>query len=123
MTADDIVKGVFGVLITGISGFLAWALKLTLGNREDLLQAQARLKSLEDTLAEVKKDRVTVECVREVISEELDKRDKVADQRRDEWEKRRKLETREVVAEELDRLVPRLANEIRGMHGGKGISK
>jgi uncharacterized protein YlxW (UPF0749 family) len=119
MTADDAIKSTLAALLAGLVAAVTWLVSTVLGGKEKIVLLEARLKSQEDRVEEIRREQVTVECVREVIEEALEKRDKVAEQRREEWAKTRQLETKAVIQEELDKLVPRLAREIQGMNTGK----
>ena len=119
MTADDAVKATFGAALAALFAAVTWLVNTVLGGEKKLLLLEAKVAIQEARVAEIKAGQVTVECVREVIEEALEKRDKIAEQRREEWGKTRQLETKAAIQEELDKLVPRLAREIQGMNTGK----
>ena len=117
MTADDAIKAVFAALLAGLLGAVTWVVRNVLGVKEKVLLLEVRIKAQEDRVDEIKASQVTVECVREVIEEVLDRRDVSANERRAEWDRRHRLEIEAVVSDKLDSLVPRLAREIQGMNG------
>lgn len=104
---DGLVKVAFGLVSLGLVGAvkLLWNtvsvnrdavrdLRRESATREQHLALEARVSRLED-------DKVTTDCVREVIEEALEKREREAEKRREERAKRYELQTRETVREEI----------------------
>ncbi len=112
MTADEIFKWIFGVLSTCLAAVVAWLAGSTIKNREQLISQAGKIERLEADIVALKASQITEDCVREVIDEALEKRDKLAEQRRGEWHRLNILETGEKVREELNKLIPRLLEEL-----------
>lgn len=110
MTADEVIKGVVGLVLTAIGGVVSWLVKRVLDDREEIIMLKSKVEHLD-------KEKITQECVREVVEEALEKRDKQAEERRKEWDRRQHLEIRQAVSEEIDKLVPRLVREVRAATG------
>ena len=108
MTADDIlgwiVKGLVGILTAAVVALT----RSVLGNRErvkileEKLAGRERVKVLEVKVEELEERldaAITKEDIRELLDEALARRDKVAVERRREWEKRHLLEIKSAVQE------------------------
>lgn len=106
----EAVAGVLLGLVTTVTGFLV---RIVFKNKDDLSDLKTRLAVVESAT----KDPVTVECVREVISQVFDQRDKIDADRRAEWDTRTSLQIRQAVHEEIERSVPRIVREVRGTTG------
>lgn len=110
MTGDDVIKLMVAPLITIIGAAIAWLIAAVLNCRERLVALEGKVIKLEGDIAQ----QVTVECVREAIKEALVEWDKQRDALNQEAEKRRQLEVREAVRDEIARTIPLLAKELRG---------
>lgn len=113
MTGSDIVDTIFGALIGAV---LAWAGKLTAmirGNRDDVLIQRGLIQALEARVEKMDQEKITTEGVREVMSEELEKRDARAKDRREEYDKRLLLTIKSVVQEEQKELLKELDKRTR----------
>lgn len=117
MTADDLLKTCLSVVLAAVSAVVAWLVKTTLGTRDDALRLGEKVRVLEHAVEELKKEALTVECIREVVEGALDRRDDALAERRIEWDKMHTLEIRQVVADELERMLPRIIRELRGSSG------
>lgn len=117
MTADDILKTVFTAVVGILTAAVGWLVRSVLIAKETILLHDARLHKMEGEIAELKKEALTVECIREVVEGALDRRDGQAAERRVEWDKMHTLEIRQVVADELERMLPRIIRELRGSSG------
>ena len=104
MTAEDVIKVIAAPLITILGAAIAWLIASVLGDRE-------RLAKLEGEVTQ----QVTVECVREVIKGVLSEAEKRQDALNKESEKRRQLEVREAVREEIARTIPTMVQALRGL--------
>lgn len=107
---ESILLPVAATLIaSGAAGGVAILWRTVVGNRDDVRElkreALPRVEHmrLEARVDRLEADKVTVECVREVIEEALDKRELAAEKRREERAKRYELQTRETVREEIAR--------------------
>ena len=111
MTFDDIEKGLVAVSM-GVTAFFA---KLSLANDKKLTVLEKDHAALEAVVKENKKEsdkvketQLTIESVRGVIEEALERRDKAADARRADWDKLHRLEiekaAREAAREVLEEL-------------------
>lgn len=106
MTFDDLFKGVVGLAFTGTAAISSWLLRTVLKDHQTVMLLEAKVANLE-------KDQITTDCVREVVEEALDKRDKIAELRRVEWDRRHSLEIKQAVSEELEKLTPKIIREVR----------
>jgi hypothetical protein len=123
-------KVVASTLIAGIGAVVGWLSRTTMKNHEDIIALKAKQhemeharRDLEEKVTEHARQRLTVEDVRKVIEDALDRRDKQVVERRAEYERMRKLEIQSAVHDELERMLPRLAREIRGTGPGSGPYK
>jgi hypothetical protein len=108
---------IFKVLMAVVTGVVAWLARRVVDDREEIVVLKGKFETLEAKHEEVKKDQITQECVREVVEEALERRDKQAEVRRAEWDRRFSLEVKAAVQEELDKLTPKLIREIRAATG------
>lgn len=118
---DSVLKLFFGIVQAAIVGVGVWLIKSTLGNRESVVELKKDMKALEDKVEELVKHQVTPESVRESMERALEKQEKVNEQRRVERSKIFKLETRQTIVEEIERIGPKIAREVvREMRGDTG---
>lgn len=123
MTADDIIKTVFGVVLTIVVAAGSWILGKVLGHGDASILQGAKIKELEAKVEKLEKSQMTTESVREVVEKALEKRDASVSERRTEFQRVHMLEMRTIVGEELEKLIPRIIREIRGnsgLHGRRG---
>jgi IS4 transposase len=111
-TVDDstLWEKILTGMIAIIGGVATWLARRVIQDREELIMLKGRVENLE-------KDRITQECVREVIESVLEKRDKVAEERRKEWDRRQSLEIKQAVHDEIEKLTPKIINEVRAATG------
>jgi hypothetical protein len=114
VTGEDFAKGFVGILFAGLLGAVSWLLGTVLGHRDSITKLTMKVETLEADMKKAKEEQVTRECVREEIENALEKRDKLAETKRMEYARLRKLETKEIIDEKLEQLIPRIAHEIKG---------
>lgn len=118
MTPEEVVKWFFGALLTGVTIVVGWLIRTVLTQDKSQAMLEREVKRVETELTkkadDLSKKQITVEDVRKVIDEALDKRDKQVVERRLDYDKMHKMEIREVVSEELAKLAPRIVREIKG---------
>lgn len=123
-TVDAFARGFLAVVFAMFSALGGWLWARVNRNHDARIKHGERLDKLdsrvEETRAQVRDavrdladKAVTPECVREVIDEALDRRDRVHDTRRAELERVRQLEVRAEVAAAIDAAVPKIAREVR----------
>ncbi len=116
MSGDEILKVVFGVILTAIVAAVGWLVNKVLTNREGVKVLEVKVEGLE-------KEQLTQECVRIVIDESLKKRDLIAQERREVWDEKLTTQIKLAVMEgvnecqaqtreELDKLIPRIIDEV-----------
>lgn len=125
VTLGGVVMAIIGVCLTGVTGGLSWLILKVLGQGETIVKLETKIESLQNKLEEVTKSALTQECVTEAIEKALDKRDRVADDRRREWDKRTSMEIKLTVQEEMNKTKAEIVKEVRSATGafhGKKIS-
>lgn len=105
-SVEEIIKGVVGAVVAGIVGTIGavvgWLVKHVLDTDKEILMLKAKVENLE-------KDKVTVECVREVVEEAFANREKIEEERA----KRTTLEFKAIVIEQMELLTPKIVKEVR----------
>lgn len=128
MTLDDGIKAVGGIVLTALAGAVGWLWRLVLTNREDNVRQAEQLADVRRQLDEERAARLTKEDVRDVIDHALSARDKHGADRRQEYNEALTLRIKQAVLEgvsecqaqtrdEIDRLVPRIADEVAARTG------
>ncbi len=126
MTMDDAVKGVVGFIIAAMGAVLGWFARMTLGNREKTLELALKHDNLEVRVAKLEREQLTPERCREIFETVLDKRDVAAKDRRSETQALQVVQLKQSVAEEMERIFPKLVHELRGLtpdHGTRIFPK
>lgn len=116
-TVTNVGDAFFGLALTAIGVVVAWVLRTSISTKERVLVLEGENKALQEKVRTMDKERVTVECVREVIEGALDKRDKAHEKRRAEWDKLRRLEIAEALQTEMGKVLPQLVRAVRGERG------
>lgn len=128
MTQDDIIKSIFGVILTTLVAAFWWVTNKVLKNREDNVQQASKLGELEGRLTSMEKKQLTKEDIRDVIQGALSTRDANNLERRKEWNETLTLRIEKAVhegvnqchqntREEIELMVPRLVREILDQSG------
>lgn len=128
MTQDDIIKSIFGVILTTLVAAFWWVTNKVLKNREDNVQQASKLGELEGRLTSMEKKQLTKEDIRDVIQGALSTRDANNQERRKEWNETLTLRIEKAVHEgvtqchqntkkEIELMVPRLVREILDQSG------
>jgi hypothetical protein len=105
MSGDDLLKGLFGLLITTVVAVVGWLVRTVLTTERSLMLTNEAAKTLRAEVDHLKSSQITTECVREVIDEALTKRDQLGLERRAEWERRFTLEVRQAIHDEVSKLI------------------
>lgn len=111
MSFDDFLRFFFGGLLALLTPVIFWVVRTVLDTREHVLLLVVRTTRLEADVMDQAKKQLTTDNVREVIDAALEKRDKIYEARRVEWDRTRILEIKSVVKEEVDRVVESLRRE------------
>lgn len=90
---------IMGGLMAALGAVTGWLARSVVSNRERLAVLEAKA--------------LTSDGVRAAIKESLDARDRIAEERRREWDRRHSLEIKEAVREQVDAMEPRLMRAIR----------
>lgn len=124
VSGEDVLKWVMGIIGFIVTGVTVWITNTIFKLKDDSLISktqitalEAEVKELKHEQAELKKETLTRECVREEIEAALEKRDVTAEKRNLERDKLRRHETKEIVDASLEHLLPRLIREIKGSTG------
>ncbi len=107
MSDDGIKTTILSAVLAALTGAIGWLVTKVLGNEKDLVKQDARLGAVECDVAELKDGQLTQDCVRDVVDNALERRDRIAEERRREWDRRLALEIRAAVHEEVERATAR----------------
>lgn len=114
INVEGIFKSAIGLVLTGIAAVVGWLIHSTMKHdKKDELQ-DAEIKRLKEDLDEFKKGRVTVEQIREMLDEALERRDQKVVERRAEYEHLHAAQLKNMIQEEFERVIPRFLRELRG---------
>lgn len=137
MTMDDVLKTVFGLLLAALSAVVGWIVNAVVNSRDRILQLEGardnllekiakqdedhakEIKRLEDKLKEHEASKVTVECVREVLADELKKRDEAWAERRVQYDRLHALELEKAIDTKMDTMIPKMLEAFRTHSLGK----
>lgn len=108
-----VVGGLLGVLYAICGTLGGWLFGKVLKNSDTNIKQTARIAALEAEVKQLRSGAVTVECVREVVSGELDKREKQAAELRAAEARTTRLELRAEVVASVDAAIPKLVREVR----------
>jgi hypothetical protein len=113
VSSDDILKGVFGLLLGAIASVLGWLASVVMKNKDASLIGTASMSALGSRVDNLERTALTREDVRVVMETALDKRDRDLADRRVEWDKRLTLEIKAAVSEGIKQC-PYMATHQKG---------
>lgn len=99
LDGDEIVKGLFGVVLAGVASAVTWLASLVLKNKDAALVAGAKYEALDSRVGDLEARVLTTEDVRMVIEAALERRDVQFKERRSEWDRRLALEIKSAVSD------------------------
>lgn len=109
-------EALISIVLTCIIGIMlppiAWLIHTVLTSRERLSTLEHAVARATEDIAEVKSNAITQDKVRDVINDALDRRDRIHEARRLEWDRRLGLEVKDIVSQELEKHLPRLARDL-----------
>lgn len=112
MTIDDAFKAVATAALAALSAVAAWLARRVVESHDKIMSLEGRATALESAAGK----QLTLEDVRRMLEAALDRRDTLAEQRREEWDRRLSLEIRQAVREACDRGCPHRHEATRGEH-------